>query len=75
MADQTAIMDDRLKLSLFTYYLSDGLINKKADYTKDGIITLDELLVYVQYNVAKYTNSAQVPVCGRISGTGEIIFY
>jgi hypothetical protein len=75
MSNQNAKMDEKMKMSVFTYYLIEGLAKKRADYTKDGIITLSELLIYVQYNVAKRTNSQQVPMSGRISGTGEMIFY
>lgn len=75
MSDQNAKMYEKLQMSVFTYYLTKGLTSKSADYTKDGIITLSELLIYVQFNVANYTNSAQIPICGRITGYGEPIFY
>jgi len=75
MSDQNAKMDPKLHMSVFTHYLIDGLTNKHADYTGDHIITLTELLIYVQYNVANYTNSQQIPMSGRISGSGEMIFY
>ena len=74
MSDQNARMYEDLKMSVFTYFLVNGLSSKAADYTKDGIITLSELLIYVQFNVATYTSSAQVPMSGRISGYGEMIF-
>ncbi len=74
MSTQTAKMDHSLKMSVFTYYLTDGLNSRKADYTNDGIITLTELLVYVNYHVAKYTNAEQTPVFGRLTGIGEVIF-
>lgn len=75
MSDQNARMYENLQMSVFTHFLVKGLVSKQADYTKDGIVTLGELLIYVQYNVASYTNSAQVPMSGRISGNGEIIFF
>lgn len=74
MADQNARMYEGLQMSVFTHYLVKGLSTKAADYTRDGIITLSELLIYVQFNVASYTGSAQVPMSGRIAGYGEIIF-
>jgi hypothetical protein len=39
-----------------------------------GVITLSELLLYVQYEVARQTNSAQIPMMGRIMGDGEMLF-
>jgi hypothetical protein len=74
MSDQNAKMSEQFKMSVFTYFLTKGLQNKVADYTKDGIVTLTELLIYVQYNVANYTKSEQVPSWGRVSGFGEMIF-
>lgn len=74
MADQNARMYEDLHMSVFTHYLVKGLSSKDADYTKDGVITLSELLIYVQYHVASYTGSAQIPMSGRINGYGEIIF-
>jgi Caspase domain len=74
MGDQNARMDNEFKMSVFTHYLVEGLTNKAADYTKDGIITLTELLIYVQYHVAQRTDSQQIPSWGRIDGFGEIIF-
>lgn len=74
MNDQVAKMYHTIEQSVFTYFLIMGLTNQTADYTKDGIITLTELLVYVQYNVANYTGAKQTPMLGRISGSGEMIF-
>lgn len=74
LGDQNAKMAHQFRMSVFTYFLTKGLKNKAADYTKDGIITLTELLIYIQYNVATYTKSEQVPSWGRVSGFGEMIF-
>lgn len=74
MADQLAEIDPALNMSTFTYYLSKGLKGAASVYDKKGIITLSELLIYVQYNVAQHTNSRQIPMMGRVSGNGEMLF-
>jgi hypothetical protein len=78
MSEQEAQMDNQLRMSVFTYFLTQGLSHAKnstnADYTGDGIITLTELLLYVQYEVAKKTHGTQIPMLGRIEGQGEMIF-
>jgi peptidoglycan hydrolase-like protein with peptidoglycan-binding domain len=73
MADQEAQMDTSLRMSTFTYYLTQGLAGK-ADYTGDDVISLTELLLFVRYNVATKTSGMQTPMMGRISGAGEMIF-
>jgi hypothetical protein len=73
MSDQVVGMDNSLKMSTFTYYLCKGLTGE-ADYTKDKIITLTELLQYVQYEVACATHASQIPMLGKIIGEGEMIF-
>ena len=35
--------------------------NLSADYTKDGVITSQELIVYLEERLAKLSNSRQVP--------------
>jgi hypothetical protein len=74
MANQLAQIDPQLGMSTFTYYLADGL-NGKADILgNNGLITLSELFVYVQYKVAERTQSRQIPMLGRIRGDGEMLF-
>jgi hypothetical protein len=74
MANQLAQIDPQLGMSTFTYYLADGL-NGKADILgNNGLITLSELFVYVQYKVAERTQSKQIPMLGRIRGDGEMLF-
>ena len=75
MADQLAEIDPELDMSTFTYFLSEGL-SGKADILKssDGVITLTELLLYVQSSVAEQTNSRQIPMLGRFKGDGEMLF-
>ncbi len=73
LADQEAVVDRDHNMSLFTWYLTQGL-EGKADYTEDKIVTLTELLLYTRYNVAKETNGAQTPMIGRLKGPGEMVF-
>ena len=74
MANQLAQIDPALGMSTFTYYLADGL-NGNADILgNNGLITLSELFVYVQYKVAERTQSKQIPMLGRIRGDGEMLF-
>ncbi|MBN1133939.1 MAG: caspase family protein [Methanosarcinaceae archaeon] len=73
MAEQEAQMDHQLKKSIFTYYITQGM-SGEADYTNDGIITLTELHLFVQYEVARKTKGFQIPMIGRIAGQGEMIF-
>ena len=73
MADQEAQMDNELRMSTFTHYVTEGLTGQ-ADYTNDEVVSLTELLLFVRYNVATKTAGAQTPMMGRISGAGEMIF-
>ena len=74
MANQLAQIDPQLGMSTFTYYLAEGL-NGSADILgNNGLITLSELFVYVQYKVAERTQSRQIPMLGRIRGDGEMLF-
>lgn len=73
MADQTARMEGNLQMSIFTYYLTKGL-SGEADLIQDGVVSLSELLLYVRYQVAKFTDGEQTPMMGRLSGAGEMIF-
>ncbi len=71
--DQSAEMDLAEKGSTFTKYLAEGL--SQADFTKDSVITLTELLLYVRFQVGKKTNGAQTPRLGCIQGPGEMVFF
>jgi hypothetical protein len=75
---QAAQADRNKTISIFTFYLTKGL-NGAADYNKGGVITLSELLFYVQDNVAKYVETNykvnQTPVLGKIKGAGEMLFF
>ena len=74
MADQVAEIDPQLKMSTFTHYLAKGLTGDASLFDRNGIITLTELFLYVQYNVAKQTGSRQIPMLGRLQGNGEMLF-
>ncbi len=41
---------------------------------KMELFSTTELLLYIRHGVAEYTNGMQVPMMGRISGSGEMIF-
>jgi uncharacterized caspase-like protein len=74
MANQLAQIDPKLGMSTFTHYLAEGL-NGGADILgNNGLITLSELFVYVQYKVAEQTQATQIPMLGRMKGDGEMIF-
>lgn len=74
MADQQAQIDPALKMSTFTHFLAKGLEGAAAHYDRGGVITLSDLYTYVQYNVARQTNSQQIPMLGRLTGDGEMLF-
>jgi hypothetical protein len=74
MADQLAQIDPDLKMSTFTHFLAKGLQGDANLFDKNGIISLTELFLYTQYNVAKQTDSKQIPMLGRLTGDGEMLF-
>lgn len=74
MANQLAQIDPKLGMSTFTHFLAEGL-NGSADILgNNGLITLSELFVYVQYKVAEQTAAKQIPMLGRMKGDGEMLF-
>jgi len=77
-ANQIAEMSEKFKMSLFTYYLIDGLNGNANTSTRnnkeDSILTLHELFNYINYQVVKETHGTQIPSFGRIYGDGEMIF-
>lgn len=50
--EQTSLASDASETGLFTYFLALGM-QGQSDENKDGIITIGELVKYVQQNVAK----------------------
>ncbi|MCA9498570.1 MAG: caspase family protein [Nitrospira sp.] len=77
LMEQNANIDTQVGVSIFTQKLVAGL-EGQADLTKDKVITLSELLVYVQDKVSQYVfqnfNESQVPVMGKVKGAGEMLF-
>lgn len=73
MADQKAQIDPQLNMSTFTHFLAKGL-SGSANFIDDGVITMTELFLYVQYETARQTQSAQIPMMGRVFGQGEMLF-
>jgi hypothetical protein len=73
MADQQARPDATNQMSEFTKFLVAG-IEGAADSNKKGVVTLLDLMAYVRGKVAKDTGGSQIPMMGRISGSGEIMF-
>jgi hypothetical protein len=70
-ANEVSAEKDELKHGVFTYYLLEGL-RGKADFDKDGAITVDEVYRYVSIKVPQATGQDQHPVKkGEV--TGEIV--
>jgi hypothetical protein len=74
MENQEAQIDPELKMSTFTHYLANGLQTREADFLNYGVVTLTELFLYTQFHVAERTKAAQIPMMGRIFGSGEMLF-
>jgi hypothetical protein len=74
MANQLAQIDPKLRMSTFTHFLSEGLKGKAEVLGNNGVITLTELFLFVQYEVARQTRSQQIPMLGRMRGDGEMLF-
>jgi WD40 repeat protein len=58
---QDSIEDARWKNGAFTEALLEGL-NGKADYQKNGVITVDELNLYLAWRVRALTGDKQTPM-------------
>jgi hypothetical protein len=70
-ANEVSVEKDELKHGVFTYYLLEGL-RGKADFDKDGVVTVDEVYRYVSIKVPQATGQDQHPVKkGEV--TGEIV--
>jgi len=66
--NEVSAEDDRLQHGVFTYYLMQGL-QGRADYDRDGLITVDEAYRYVSDAVPKATAQEQHPVkTGSVEG-------
>ena len=62
---------DEWRNGAFTKALKEGL-SGAADYTRDGVVTLDELSLYVKERVKELTNGLQLPVDLRPQETQNI---
>ena len=62
---------DEWRNGAFTKAMKEGLAGE-ADYTKDGIVTLDELSLYVKERVKQLTGGLQLPVDLRPQETQNI---
>lgn len=60
-ANEVSVEKDELKHGVFTYYLLEGL-RGKADFDKDGVVTVDEVYRYVSIKVPPATGQDQHPV-------------
>ena len=70
-SNEVSAEKDELKHGVFTYYLLEGL-RGKADFDKDGVVTVDEVYRYVSMKVPQATGQDQHPVKkGEV--TGEIV--
>ncbi len=61
MANELSTEDDRLEHGVFTYFLLKGL-RREADMDSNGVITVDELYLYVSREVPRATGQEQHPV-------------
>jgi hypothetical protein len=67
-ANEPAREDDRLKHGIFTYYLLEGL-REAADTDKDGLVTVDEIYIYLSTIIPRVTGQDQHPVKkGEVEG-------
>jgi len=77
LMDQEAQIDIQEGVSVFTQKLVNGL-QGAADLIPDKVITLSELLVYVQDQVSTQVmeryGKEQIPVMGKVKGAGEMLF-
>jgi len=74
MASQKAQIDPMLGMSTFAHFLAKGL-SGEGDLMRNGLMTLSQLFVYVQWEVAKQTDSKQIPMIGKITRDGEMLFW
>ena len=70
-ANEVSAEKDELKHGVFTYYLLEGL-RGKADFDKDGVVTVDEVYRYVSEKVPQATGQDQHPV-RKGETTGQIV--
>jgi len=61
-SNQLSIESDKLQHGVFTYFLLRGLRGEAHDVDKDGLISTDEIMIYLEKNVASFTNNKQNPI-------------
>lgn len=76
---QNAQIDVEKQTSVFTEMLTKGL-EGQADLIKDKVLTLSELLAFVQGGVSQHIakinpNEQQTPNMGKVRGAGEMLFF
>ena len=76
---QNAQIDVEKQPSVFTEMLTKGL-EGQADLIKDKVLTLSELLAFVQGGVSQHIakinpNEQQTPNMGKVRGAGEMLFF
>ena len=70
-ANEVSMERDDMKHGVFTYYLLEGL-RGKADFAKDGVITVDEVYRYISTKVPQATGQNQHPL-RKGETTGQIV--
>ncbi|MDR0542382.1 MAG: caspase family protein [Dysgonamonadaceae bacterium] len=58
---EVAMEGEPWKNGLFTYVLKDGILNKKADEDRDGVISVSEMQTYANREVARMSDNRQQP--------------
>jgi len=67
-ANEVSVENDDLGHGVFTYYVLEGL-RGKADFDRDGVITVDELYTYIADKIPAATGQNQHPVKkGEVEG-------
>jgi WD40 repeat protein len=64
-AREYSLEDDTVQHGYFTKALLQGLLEGKADYNKDGVISLNELDLYVGERVKELSKDEQHPVTAK----------
>lgn len=59
---------------LFTRYFLEALDGAADQFPKDGVVTSNELGMYLRPTVSIASNNRQTPLYGTLEGEGEIVF-
>jgi hypothetical protein len=71
-SNEVSLEDEKLQHGIFTYYLLEGL-KGKADFDKDGFISVEEIYNYVSKEVPKATGQSQKPILKGDLGGNMVI--